>query len=292
MKPAAFDYHRPHTLEEALDLLASLGGDGKVLAGGQSLIPIMNFRLATPEHLIDINDVDELRGCQQSDQHLVLGALTRHQEYERRDEIVGSCPLLARVTPYIGHPQIRTRGTLGGSLAHADPSAELPATMVALDATFVARSKSGERRVKADDFFTYLLTTDLQEDELLVAVEIPMASDRQGSEFLEVAARHGDFAMVGAAAVLKLGETGEVTEARIVCSAVAPTPVRILEAEEVLRGRRVDEEVLFEVSAIVARSLEPTAQLRASTDYKRRTAGVLARRAVESAWHMAQGSQA
>jgi len=290
LKPAAFDYHRPHTLEEALDLAAIFGGDAKVLAGGQSLIPIMNFRLAAPEHLIDINDVAELRGCQQLGSDLVLGALTRHQEYERRDEIASSCPLLARVTPYIGHPQIRTRGTLGGSLAHADPSAELPATMVALNATFVAKSKSGIRRVKADDFFTFLLTTDLQEDELLVSVEIPLPSDRQGSEFLEVAARHGDFAMVGAAAVLKLGETGDVSEARIVCSAVAPTPVRVPEAEEALRGRRVDEELLSEVSAIVARSLDPTAQLKASSDYKRRTAGVLARRAVESAWHMAQGS--
>ena len=284
MKPSVFEYHSPETTEEALGLLGELGADAKVLAGGQSLMPLLNLRLTAPGHLIDINRIPELRESARTNGTLRLGALTRHQDLDRRADIADCCPLLREAAAYIGHPQIRTRGTLGGSLAHADPSAELPAVAVALDAAVVVRSMRGERRVNAADFFTYHLTTDLAEDELVVAVDFPVAGPRQGSAFGEVAARFGDFAMAGAAAVVRLGEDGTVEDARIVCSSVAGTPKRVPEAEDVLRGQEAVGAVLGEVESAVARNLDPAPQPKVSAGYKRRTAAVLARRAVERAW--------
>jgi carbon-monoxide dehydrogenase medium subunit len=287
LKPSVFEYHAPESAEEVLSLLSELGGDAKVLAGGQSLIPLLNLRLAAPEHLIDINRIPELGESKRMNGTLRLGATTRHQELGRRADIAEFCPLLPEAAIYIGHPQIRTRGTLGGSLAHADPSAELPTVAVALDATVLVRSTRGERQVPAADFFTYDLTTDLEEDELVVGVDFPVASPRQGSAFGEVAARFGDFAMAGAAAVVRLDEDGKAEDARIVCSAVAGTPQRITAAEDALRGQEVSTTVLTEVQAAVARSLDPAPQLKVSAGYKRRTAAVLARRAVERSWQSA-----
>jgi carbon-monoxide dehydrogenase medium subunit len=287
LKPSVFEYHAPESTEEALGLLAEIGADAKVLAGGQSLMPLLNLRLAAPEHLIDITRIPELAESSRMNGTLRLGATTRHQDLGRRADIAECCPLLPQAAIYIGHPQIRTRGTLGGSLAHADPSAELPAVAVALDATVVVRSARGERRVPAGDFFTYHLTTDLEEDELVVAVDFPVAGPRQGSAFTEVAARFGDFALAGAAAVVRLDPDGAVEEARIVCSSVAGTPQRIRAAEDVLRGQQAVGNVLTEVQALVARNLDPSPQLKASAGYKRRTAAVLARRAVEQSWQSA-----
>ncbi|HEX3960330.1 MAG TPA: xanthine dehydrogenase family protein subunit M [Trebonia sp.] len=284
MKPSVFQYHRPESTDEAVELLGSLGPDAKVLAGGQSLMPLLNLRLAAPESLIDITAIPELRETRRGTGTLRLGATTRHQDLERDAEIGACCPLLPQAAIYIGHPQIRTRGTLGGSLAHADPSAELPAVAVALDADMVVRSVRGDRRIAAADFFTFHLSTVLEEDELLVAVEFPVAGPRQGSAFGEVAARFGDFALAGSAAVLRLGEDGLVAEARIVCFAVAGTPVRLPEAEKLLHRQPVTTELLGEVEAAVARNLDPSPQLKASAGYKRRTAAVLARRAVDRAW--------
>jgi carbon-monoxide dehydrogenase medium subunit len=287
LKPSVFDYHAPRTVDEAVGLLGDLGPDAKILAGGQSLIPLLNLRLAAPEHLIDITGIPELRSLQRSNGTLRLGATTRHRDLGTRAEITGCCPLLRQAAAYIGHPQIRTRGTLGGSLAHADPAAELPAVAVALDATMVIRSVRGERRLAAADFFTYHLGTDLAEDELLVAVEFPVARPREGCSFGEVAARSGDFAMAGAAVVVRLGEDQRVADARIVCTSVAGTPKRVPEAEAVLRGQAVSSAVLGEVEAAVAGHLEPSPQLKASAAYKRRVAAVLARRAAEESWHAA-----
>jgi aerobic carbon-monoxide dehydrogenase medium subunit len=281
VKPPVFEYHAPETTEEALGLLAEIGPDAKVLAGGQSLMPLLNLRLAAPEHLIDINRIPELSRSARVNGTLRLGATTRHQDLGRRPDIAECCPLLPEAAIYIGHPQIRTRGTLGGSLAHADPSAELPAVAVALDATIVIRSARGERQVAAEDFFTYHLTTDLEEDELVVAVDFPVAGPRQGSAFGEVAARFGDFAMAGAAAVARLGADGTIEDTRIVCSSVAGTPQRIRAAEDVLRGQPAGAAPLDEVQATVAAHLDPAPQLKASAAYKRRTAAVLARRAIE-----------
>lgn len=292
MKPQRFEYHAPQSTAEAVELLSQLGSDAKILAGGQSLIPLLNLRLTAPEHLVDITRISELRGPQRNNGTLRLGAATRHADLGSQPEIGDCCPLLPQAARYIGHPQIRTRGTLGGSLAHADPSAELPAVAVALDAIMVIRSVRGERRVAAADFFVSYLSTDLAEDELLVAAEFPVAGPREGTAFGEVAARAGDFAMAGAAAVLRLGEDGQVNDARIVCTSVAGTPVRAPDAEAVLRGQTVDSAVLAEVEAAAARQLDPSPQLKASAAYKRRTAAVLARRAVEQSWQTALGRMA
>ena len=289
MKPAPFGYHRPATVAEAVALLDALQDDVKVLAGGQSLVPLMNFRLSVPAELVDINGIAELTGHDVTGDVLRLGALTRHHELERSATVRGAAPLLALAAPYIGHPQIRSMGTLGGSLSHADPAAELPGIMLALDARMVAASARGERIVPAAEFFVSHFTTALEPDELLTAVEVPVAPERTGHAFLEVAARYGDFALVGAGAAVTVDADGVITEARIACTSVAPTPVRAAAAEELLRGATPDADVLAEVERLVAGALEPTPELKASAAYKRRTAGVLVARAVRQAWREAGG---
>ena len=289
MKPAPFGYHRPATIAEAVALLDALQDDVKVLAGGQSLVPLMNFRLSVPAELVDINGIAELTGHDVTGDVLRLGALTRHHELERSATVRGAAPLLALAAPYIGHPQIRSMGTLGGSLSHADPAAELPGIMLALDARMVAASARGERIVPAAEFFVSHFTTALEPDELLTAVEVPVAAERTGHAFLEVAARYGDFALVGAGAAVTVDDDGAITEARIGCTSVAPTPVRAAAAEELLRGATPDADVLAEVERVVAGALEPTPELKASAAYKRRTAGVLVARAVRQAWREAGG---
>jgi aerobic carbon-monoxide dehydrogenase medium subunit len=289
VKPAPFGYHRPATVAEAVALLDALQDDVKVLAGGQSLVPLMNFRLSVPAELVDINGIAELTGHDVTGEVLRLGALTRHHELERSATVRGAAPLLALAAPYVGHPQIRSMGTLGGSLSHADPAAELPAVMLALDARMVVAGARGERIVPAAEFFVSHFTTALEADELLTAVEVPVAAERTGHAFLEVAARYGDFALVGAGTAVTVDEDGVITEARIGCTSVAPTPVRAAAAEELLRGATPDADVLAEVERVVAGALEPTPELKASAAYKRRTAGVLVARAVRQAWRAAGG---
>jgi aerobic carbon-monoxide dehydrogenase medium subunit len=292
VKPSAFTYHRPDTVAEAIDMLDRMQDESKVLAGGQSLVPLMNFRLSVPENLIDINGVAELTGASLSGDALRLGALTRHRELERSPEIRAAAPMLAMAAPYIGHPQIRSMGTLGGSLAHADPAAELPTVILAVDATIIARSVRGERRIPAGEFFSSHFTTTIEPDELVVAVEVPAAPPRTGQAFAEVAARHGDFALAGAAAVVTVDEDGAITEVRIVCTAVAPTPVRVPAAEKLLRGGRPGPDLLAEIESAVEETLDPTPELKASARYKRHTAAVLAGRAVARAWADAKGDAA
>jgi aerobic carbon-monoxide dehydrogenase medium subunit len=292
VKPSAFTYHRPDTVAEAIDMLDRMQDESKVLAGGQSLVPLMNFRLSVPENLIDINGIAELTGASRSGDALRLGALTRHRELERSPEIRAAAPMLAMAAPYIGHPQIRSMGTLGGSLAHADPAAELPTVILAVDATIIARSVRGERRIPAAEFFSSHFTTTIEPDELVVAVEVPAAPPRTGQAFAEVAARHGDFALAGAAAVVTVDEDGAITEVRIVCTAVAPTPVRVPAAEKLLRGGRPGPDLLAEIESAVEETLDPTPELKASARYKRHTAAVLAGRAVARAWADAKGDAA
>jgi CO/xanthine dehydrogenase FAD-binding subunit len=284
VKPSAFTYHRPDTVGEAIEILAADPDEAKVLAGGQSLVPVMNFRLATPEQLVDVNRIAELTGVERANGHLRLGALTRHRELLSRPEIRAHCPLLAQAAVYIGHPQIRSLGSIGGSLAHADPSAELPGVMMALGATIVVRGPDGERRIPAEEFFVSYFTTVLEPAEVLTAVEIPVAGDRSGSAFGEVAARFGDFAMAGAAAVVAVAPDDTVSEVRVVCTSVADTPVLVSAAAAGLIGQRPTPGLLAELAGEVRQRLDPSATLKASADYKRRTAGVLAARAVEQAW--------
>jgi carbon-monoxide dehydrogenase medium subunit len=293
VKPPVFDYHHPESVEEAVGLLDTLRDDEvKILAGGQSLVPLMNFRLAVPQHLVDVNGLAELAGHAVADGVLRLGALTRHHELERSAAVRTAAPLLTAAAPFVGHVQIRSMGTFGGSLAHADPAAELPSVVLALDATLVARSVRGERRIPAAEFFISHFTTALEPDELLVAVEVPVAPSRSGHAFLEVAARHGDFALAAAAAAVTVDADGVVVDARIACASVAATPVRLAAAEELLRGTTPSPEVLAALESAVAEALHPTPELKASAAYKRRTAGVLAGRAVQQAWRVAQSAEA
>ena len=273
MKPPPFVYVAPTSLDEAVTALAEHGEDAKVLAGGQSLIPLMSLRLARPTALIDLNGVAELSSIAVNGM-TAIGAMTRHRAVERSADVAKQVPLLAAAVPYIGHVAIRTRGTIGGSLAHADPAAELPAIALALDATFEATSTRGTRTISAADFFVGYFTTALEADEILTKVTFPNAAPGTGVSVQEMARRHGDFAMVAAAASVAPG--GDV---RIALINVSDRPVRAVEAEAAMRqGAPIDE-----VAALAARDLDPTADLHASAAYRRSVAEVLVRRALTEA---------
>jgi CO/xanthine dehydrogenase FAD-binding subunit len=285
MKPAAFDYHRPTSLDEALALFAELGPDAKALAGGQSLVPAMNFRLARPGVLVDLNALGALASIEETaDGGLRIGAMTRQRAVERSPAVARRAPLLAEAMPWIAHPQIRNRGTVGGSLAHADPSAELPAVMLALDARFVARSRGGARTIPASEFFTGILSTALEPTELLAAVEIPARARHSGAAFVEVARRHGDYALVGVAAEVVLDEQGTCAAARIALLSVGDTPVLAGNAMSALVGRKPDPTAIDEAARAAAeRDIEPPSDIHASTAYRRHLAAVLVGRALRAA---------
>jgi carbon-monoxide dehydrogenase medium subunit len=238
MKPAPFEYHAPTTVAEVVGLLADLGDEAKVLAGGQSLVPMLNLRLARFEHLVDIGRVAELRGVERRNGHVAIGAATRDAVIERDPTIVADAPLLAAATPYIGHFQIRNRGTIGGSLAHADPAAEYPAVAVALDATFHVARVGGGRDVAAADFFTGVWSTALEPDELLTSIDVPVWTGRAGVGVAEFARRHGDFAIAGAVAAVELADD-RVARAAIAVFGAAGVPVRATAAEQALTGQPV-----------------------------------------------------
>ena len=242
MKPPPFQYEDPETVEEALRCLASGDDDPLVLAGGQSLIPLLNLRLARPERLVDINRVAELDHIAEPDGAVRIGALTRQRVLERSPAVARRAPLLAEAIAHIGHPAIRARGTIGGSLAHADPAAELPVACVALGASVHVRSAvRGPRRIPARELFLTHMTTALEPDELLCEIEIPGDPPGAGSAFVEFARRHGDFALGGAAARLALTPSGECTHVDLALLGAAPTPVLASDAAAALIGRRVDE---------------------------------------------------
>ena len=271
MKPPPFEYVAPTSLEEALTALAEHGEDAKVLAGGQSLIPLLSLRLARPTALVDLNGVDELSGVTVNG-HVTLGATTRHRAVERSADIARAVPLLAAAVPYIGHTAIRSRGTIGGSLAHADPAAELPAVALALDATFEACSTArGSRTITAADFFEGYFTTSLAPDEVLTRVTFPVAATGTKVSVEEMARRHGDFAM--AAAMVQRDPDGRH---RIALVNVADRPVRATEAEQAADAGADDREV----ADLATRDLDPTADLHATSAYRKHVAGVLVRRAL------------
>jgi CO/xanthine dehydrogenase FAD-binding subunit len=293
VKPAPLDYHAPTSTIEALDLLGRVGGDGKVLAGGQSLMPLLNLRLARPSHLIDINGLHgEIGQIRADDGGVAIGAMTRQRAAERSAMIAERCPLLAEALPLIGHPQIRNRGTIGGSLAHADPASELPAVMSVLDAQFVARTAKGERVIQADDFFVAFLTTALEPDELLIEVRLPACPRGAGWSFLEVSRRHGDFAMVGVAAMLVLNADETIAEARLGYTGVAALPVRARVAERALIGQTPSADVFAEAAEQGARALDPQDDIHAPAAYRRHVSKVLARRALQVAVQRARGGAA
>src|SRR5438105_735300 len=236
MKPPRFDYLAPRSVDEALDLLATHGEDAKVLAGGQSLVPLMNFRLVRPAHLVDLNEIAGLDGIRLENGHLVIGAMTRQRAVETSALVRERCPLLTDAMPQIGHVQIRNRGTIGGSLAHADPASELPAVVAALGGELVLQSARGRRVLTPEQFFVGYLTTAVAPDELLVEVRLPVTPPRTGSAFLEVSRRHGDFALVGVAVTLTVHEAGVCTAGAIALTGVGPTPVVAREAARALGG--------------------------------------------------------
>ena len=283
MKPPPFEYRAPQSLDEALSLIEELGEDARPLAGGQSLIPLLSFRLARPSYLIDLADVPELQSIRLDGGQLVIGAMVRERVAERDGSVREAAPLLTYALPLIGHPAIRSRGTIGGSLAHSDPAAELPTVALTLDVELVARSRArGERTIPAADFFTGFFSTALESDELLTEIHIHPQPPGTGSAFEEVARRHGDFAIVGVAAMVRV-EAERITEARVVLAGVSDVPVRAFDAEAVLAGAELTDELLGKAARQAANSLSPPSDLHGSSAYRRHVAGVLIRRAVRVA---------
>lgn len=283
MRPAPFEYFAPRTVEDALDLLARHGGDAKLLAGGQSLVPMMNMRLVRPGVVVDLNRVAALGGVREEAGRLRLGALVRQHALERDARIATAAPLLAEAAPLIGHLQTRARGTVGGSLVHADPAAELPACMIALEAVFHLRSARGRRACPAPDFFRGLLATALEPDELLEEIEVPGApAPRTGHGFAEVARRHGDFALVGACAVLALDAAGVCRHARLVIFGAGDGP-HLARATAGLVGERPSAARLAEIGRATADEIDARGDLHATSEYRRRVAAGLGARALGSA---------
>lgn len=282
MKPAPFQYFAPTTIEQALTLLSE-HDDAKILAGGQSLVPVMNFRLARPSVLVDLNRIDELFYIRERDQGVAIGAMTRQRTVERSPIIARLAPLVAETMPFIAHPQIRNRATFGGSLAHADPAAELPAVAIALGAKLKVIGRKSERWVQAKDFFTGLFSTTLQPDELLAEVLIPRTPPRTGWAFQETARRHGDFALAGAACTLTLDPAGKCANARLVLLSLGDRPIDAQNAVRPLIGETPNPRAIDAVAAGVDGEIDPQSDIHASAAFRRHLAKVLTRRILESA---------
>jgi carbon-monoxide dehydrogenase medium subunit len=282
VKPPPFDHHAPETLEEALDVLARTGEDAKVLAGGQSLIPLLNMRLAAPAHLVDINRVTALDTLEVTAEGVRVGALARHARVERSGEAAGVLPLLRAALRQVAHPVIRNRGTVVGSLAHADPAAELPAVLALLGGTVEALSAGGRRTIPAAEFFAGPLESSLRPGELATAAFFPAPPARSGTAFAEVARRHGDYAVAGAAALVTLDEDQRVSAAKVAYLSVAATPL-VLDLTEPL-GHRPPVTCDWATAAAYAREhLDTDEDIHASADYRRHLAGVLTERTLRAA---------
>jgi CO/xanthine dehydrogenase FAD-binding subunit len=283
MKPAPFKYIAATSLEQALALKAQHGDEAKFLAGGQSLIPAMNFRLARPAILIDINGIESLAGVRTSGGTARIGPLTRYRALQRDAAFAGLFPLIGEALPHIAHPQIRNRGTIGGNLSHADPASELPAIAVALRARVHVQSARRARSVAAADFFVSALTTDLEADEMLTEIELPLQIPRTGSCFMEVARRRGDFAIVGVAAQMTLDDHGACRDIRLTFCGVGETPVDASPAANVLIGQPPTGNTFRDVAASVQTMIEPAGSVHGTADYQRYVAGVLTERALRTA---------
>lgn len=290
MKPPPFEYFAPTTTAEALALLAQHGYEAKPLAGGQSLIPTMNFRLAQPGVLIDLNPIAELAYIRPGDEGgLRIGTMTRQRQVERDPLVAERAPLIHETMPYIAHPQIRNRGTFGGSLAHADPAAELPAVTTALNARFCARSQKGERWFEANEFFVSLFATALEPDELLVEIALPPLPPRSGWAFTEMSRRHGDYALVGVAAVVTLDERDQCQAAKLVFLSVGDGPVEAQQAVESLIGQTPSPEAIRAAAETAARvDIAPNSDIHASAGFRRHLARVLAQRVLTQAFERAK----
>jgi len=284
MKPAAFDYHAPTTVADAIALLARYGGEAKLLAGGQSLMPLMNFRLARPAALIDLNAIPSLAYIREDDGTVRFGAMTRQRAIEFSPVVRRRLPLLAEATALVGHLPIRTRGTIGGSIAHADPSAEYPAILTVLDGTVVARGPRGERVLTPGELFQSYLSTTLGPDEILVEVRLPAMPAGAGFAFEEFSRRHGDFAIVGIAAMVVVAAEGQrCAAARLATAGAGPVPIRLRAAEEILERDGLSEPAIEAAARRAAELVTPDSDLHASAAYRKNLTRVLTARALRRA---------
>jgi len=289
MKPASFEYYAPDSIEQALDLMRQYAGDAKILAGGQSLVPAMNFRVVQPSVLIDLNRVTGLSYVREDDRVIRIGAMTRERELEFNALISRWAPLLKEAAPHIAHPQIRNRGTIGGSIVNADPAAELPVLMLALSARLKAKSVSGERWIDAQDFFMGMFTTALEPDEILVEIELPASPSRTGWSFMEVAPRAGDYALMGVAALVTLDQNGKCEGARLVYLNAGEGPVEAKEAEKLLIGESLDNRLIESAASLVSeKELNPFGNIHASSEFQRHLANVLTKKALKQATQRAE----
>ncbi len=283
MKPPRFTYHDPRERREVLALLNTYQDDAKLLAGGQSLLPLLNMRLAQPAHLIDINHISDLSYIREQNGEIIIGALSRHRDVEHSQLLQAYCPLLVEAISFVGHAPIRSRGTIGGSLAHADPAAEIPAVLVALNGFVHVESQDGMREIAAAEFFTGQLQSALTSRELLTAVRFPVAPARSGAVFLEVSRRHGDYALVGVAAQLSFDQHGAITDARVALMGVADTPVRAAASESLLLNAQSEQELFKYAAERAIVDLDPPSDLHATTEYRRQVTITLVERALREA---------
>lgn len=289
MKPATFEYVVADSVVKAVNVLSEARGEAKILAGGQSLVPMLNFRLVRPAILVDINRIPNLAFIEETGDAIRVGALTRHYQLEISPLVAKRLPALASAMTHIAHLAIRNRGTIGGSLSHADPAAELPMMALLLNAKLHVNSSKGERTVAASDFFRDALTVDLGEDEIVTEIHLPKLPPNTGWGFEEVARRAGDFALAAVAATVTASD-GKIAEARIALTGVGPTPVRARKAEALLRGEKIETKLIERVIEAVRAAIAPDSDLHASSDYRRHLAGVLTGRAVSAAWKRATES--
>jgi len=288
MIPASFEYQAPKSVDEAVKLLASLGDRGKVVAGGHSYIPIMKLRLAQPEVLVDIGRIGELRYVRQEGDRIAIGALTTHAQVAANATINGSCAVLSETALEIGDQQVRNRGTIGGSLAHADPAADYPATILALDAEIVVQGPKGRRTIKATDFFTGMLATALADDELLVEVRVPTVGKGAGGVYLKLPNKASHYAVVGVAAVARLSG-GRVSSLAVGITGAGSTPIRAAGVEKALTGQTASADAIAKAAESAAEGLDLLADIHGSADYRAHIARVYTRRAVAEAVRRAGG---
>lgn len=292
MYPAAFEYHRPASVKEAVSLLAKHKGDAKLLAGGHSLIPLMKLRLAQPKHLIDLGRIGRLAGIREEEEGaIVIGALTTHAAIEHSDLLKRKCPVLPEAAAQIGDPQVRNMGTMGGSLAHADPAADWPAVILALGAELKAVGPKKERTIKADEFFKDLLTTSLQPDEILVEIKIPLPHAKTGTAYEKFPHPASRFAVVGVAALLTLDGKGSCQRARVALTGIGPKATRATEVERALEGKALDAKSLETAAEKAPEGISIQADLQGSEEYKAHLARVFTRRALEAALERAKAAR-
>ncbi len=289
MYPPAFEYAAPESVEEALDRLAEVGDEGRILAGGQSLIPMMKLRLAAPAHLIDINEIAELAYIREVNGHLAIGALTRHADVVRSEVVAGGCATMASAAPWVADPLVRNRGTVCGSVAHCDPEGDWNSVMLAVGAEVVARSKQGERVIPISEFVVDFFTNSLRPGEMVTELRVPRDDDRSGGAYLKLERKIGDYATVGVAAHLRLDEQGRIARAGLALTSVGPINLKVTEAEEMMVGQEPGDELFAEAAQIAARTCEPTSDVRGPAEYKRSVVAAYTRRAFGRALAGARG---